>query len=425
MLEDINNVLNSGDVPGLYKNEDFEEIYKVGKMECSKKGLPVNKMNMFSCYLGKVKANIHVVLAMSPLGEVFRGRLRKFPSLVNCCTLDWFTEWPEEALKNVAHGSLIDEQESLGKDFDSCVEMFKCIHQSVEAISERFLAELRRYNYVTPTSYLELLSAYKSILKERQTYFHNAKTRLERGLKVLLEASVEVANLQDSLEKKKPKLKETQIQVEKTKVIIERDTKEADATKTIVAAEEAEAAEKEAEVTLVKNDADADLAVALPMLEEAVKKVRNMSVADLVELKAVNTPSPTVVRIFEMVYYMLKDAKNLSKPKKPNDPKKREYDPDGFFDLAKREILNNPKDFLNSMVEYDRDNIPDSLVAKVEPMMQREEVSEKKVQVASQALLPVRIWIAAMIKYHEVLKVVNPKRAVAAEMTAKLEIVQA
>lgn len=30
-----------------------------------------------------------------------------------------------------------------------------------------------------------------------------------------------------------------------------------------------------------------------------------------------------------------------------------------------------------------------------------------------------------MIKYHEVLKVVNPKRAIAAEMTAKLDIVQA
>jgi len=47
MLEDINNVLNSGDVPQLYKNEDFEGIYKVGKEECLKKGLMLNKMNMF------------------------------------------------------------------------------------------------------------------------------------------------------------------------------------------------------------------------------------------------------------------------------------------------------------------------------------------------------------------------------------------
>jgi dynein heavy chain len=47
MLEDINNVLNSGDVPGLYRAEDLEPIYSVGKTECARKNLPVNKMNMF------------------------------------------------------------------------------------------------------------------------------------------------------------------------------------------------------------------------------------------------------------------------------------------------------------------------------------------------------------------------------------------
>jgi dynein heavy chain len=47
MLEDINNVLNSGDVPNLYKNEDLEPIFKVGKLICMEKNLQVTKMNMF------------------------------------------------------------------------------------------------------------------------------------------------------------------------------------------------------------------------------------------------------------------------------------------------------------------------------------------------------------------------------------------
>ncbi len=38
----------------------------------------------------------------SPIGEVFRSRLRQFPSFVNCCTIDWFSEWPDEALMSVA-----------------------------------------------------------------------------------------------------------------------------------------------------------------------------------------------------------------------------------------------------------------------------------------------------------------------------------
>jgi hypothetical protein len=47
MLEDINNILNAGDVPALYKAEDLEPIMAVGKTECARKNLTLNKMNMF------------------------------------------------------------------------------------------------------------------------------------------------------------------------------------------------------------------------------------------------------------------------------------------------------------------------------------------------------------------------------------------
>lgn len=36
-----------------------------------------------------------------------RRRCRMFPSLVNCCTIDWFTKWPPEALLSVAEQCLL------------------------------------------------------------------------------------------------------------------------------------------------------------------------------------------------------------------------------------------------------------------------------------------------------------------------------
>jgi dynein heavy chain len=45
---------------------------------------------------------------MSPIGEDFKRRLRMFPSLVNCCTIDWFLPWPKEALTSVAEYFLND-----------------------------------------------------------------------------------------------------------------------------------------------------------------------------------------------------------------------------------------------------------------------------------------------------------------------------
>jgi len=75
------------------------------------------------------------------------------------------------------------------------------------------------------------------------------------------------------------------------------------------------------------------------------------------------------------------------------------------------------------LIDYEKDNIPDALVQRVKPLMEAENMTEKKVASASGALLAVRVWVEAMIKYYEVLKIVNPKRAIASEMGEKLGIV--
>jgi len=91
---------------------------------------------------------------------------------VNCCTLDWFSEWPEEALLGVGKGALQESEQELGLEDQALqlklVEMFKNIHKSVEKYSVKFYNELKRNNYVTPTSYLELLSLYKVILQQKR-----------------------------------------------------------------------------------------------------------------------------------------------------------------------------------------------------------------------------------------------------------------
>ena len=50
-------------------------------------GTPVALWNFF---VERTREQLHVVLAMSPIGDAFRSRIRMFPSLVNCCTIDWF-----------------------------------------------------------------------------------------------------------------------------------------------------------------------------------------------------------------------------------------------------------------------------------------------------------------------------------------------
>jgi dynein heavy chain len=89
-----------------------------------------------------------------------------------------------------------------------------------------------------------------------------------------------------------------------------------------------------------------------------------------------------------------------TKPKKPQEEKKAQYDPEGYWDLSRKTLLADPNGLLVELKTYDKDNIPDELIEKVKPQMELPEMAEKKVESASLALVAVRIWIVAMIKYH-------------------------
>ena len=104
-MEDINNILNNGEIPNLY--QETEEIGNIlDLMKDANKNNPNYKnysdSEIMLDFIQKAKTNLHLVLTMSPIGEDFKRRLRMFPSLVNCCAIDWFLPWPKEALQSVA-----------------------------------------------------------------------------------------------------------------------------------------------------------------------------------------------------------------------------------------------------------------------------------------------------------------------------------
>lgn len=77
-------------------------IYEIIRPQAKKAGRDGSTLEMYMFFVDQCRKNLHMVIAMSPFGDAFRTRLRMFPSLVNCCTIDWFSEWPADALKSVA-----------------------------------------------------------------------------------------------------------------------------------------------------------------------------------------------------------------------------------------------------------------------------------------------------------------------------------
>jgi dynein heavy chain len=65
-------------------------------------------------FFERVRRNVRTVMCFSPVGNTFRTRCRRFPSLINCSSIDWFHAWPRDALVSVA-ASFLDEVD-LGND---------------------------------------------------------------------------------------------------------------------------------------------------------------------------------------------------------------------------------------------------------------------------------------------------------------------
>ena len=103
-VEDINSLLNTGDLPNLFQADEkatiLEQMQTVAKAES--KQIDVTPLSLYSFFIERVRESLHIALAFSPIGDSFKNRIRIYPSLINCCTIDWFMSWPDDALQKVA-----------------------------------------------------------------------------------------------------------------------------------------------------------------------------------------------------------------------------------------------------------------------------------------------------------------------------------
>uniref|UniRef100_A0A8C4TYN4 Dynein axonemal heavy chain 1 n=1 Tax=Falco tinnunculus TaxID=100819 RepID=A0A8C4TYN4_FALTI len=391
-LEDINNLLNSGDVPNIYNPDDQEQIMTESYF------IP---LFIASCNI----SFLH--FSLSPIGEVFRARLRQFPSLVNCCTINWFNEWPAEALQCVAF-SFLHEIPHLGDH--SNTELVK-IHQSVAKKCQMYLAELARHNYVTPKSYLEFLSVFSSLIGKKKQELETAKNRMRSGLdKVCPSHPGElwapficseqcICSCRDTV--RCP----THLLCNRRKLL------------SAVQAEEMKAKVKAQTAQAIADDAQKDLAEALPALDAALASLRNLNKSDVTEVRAMQRPPLSVKMVIEAVCIM----KGI-KPKRVAGEKLGSK-VDDYWEPG-RSLLQDPGKFLDSLFKFDKDNISDTVIKAIQPYIDSEEFQPPAIAKVSKACTSICQWVHAMHKYHFAAKAVEPKRVRSSEAEEDLRATQ-
>eukprot|EP00958_Prasinococcus_capsulatus_P016076 scaffold1766_cov401-Prasinococcus_capsulatus_cf.AAC.33 len=412
-LEDINNVLNSGEVPNLFQKDEIVGLCELVRSRASKCELGQSQSALLNYFTRECRAKLHVVLCMSHIGDAFRDRLRRFPSLVNCCTINWFPEWPEDALTSVAEYFLREaEIESTWKS--SVVDMCVAFHNSVRLLSQRFYQEQRRACYITPMSYLEFIATYKALLAQQRHRVISVCERYAAGLDKLLSAEAQVGIMKQKLEELTPVLSQTSRETEELLRQIERDSREADGKREAVKAEEEAANIKAAEAKAMKDECEADLAVAMPMLDSALQALNTLSKSDITEVKSMKNPPAAVKLVMEAVCIM----KGV-KPKRINDPKNPVRKMDDYWEPSQKLLADTC--FLPSLREYDKDNVPAKIIEQIRPYVNNAEFDPELVRKASKAAYGLCCWVRAIEAYDRVAKVVGPKRAKLSEAQAEYD----
>lgn len=403
-LEDINNVLNNGEIPNLFKDETLNRIHNSLKATARLEGKGESKDAVYQFFVKRVRDNFRIVLSFSPVGAEFRNRCKQFPSIINCCTIDWFNPWPDSALSSVAEKKLL-ENDSFANDESKLKKLkniFVNIHNKAKAISSKIKDELRKNYYITPTSYLEFLKLFLSIYDEKQLIIPKQIANYNLGIKKLNQANDIVEDLKENLKELEP------IQIEK-KTEVESMIENLEKSKETVRVEEAKLkvdkdkveAHKE-KIEQEKHICDEELAKALPALNNAEAALRSLKDDDIKLLGSFPNPSEKILNLAKCISCIF-------------DTKKNEYS-----DF--KGVISNAKGFISTCVNTE------VMIQKLNNSRKLKNVQELYNVIAdidyksvAFAAVGLKIWIGAIIEYVYSYKETKPKMEKVEVMQGELD----
>jgi len=386
-LEDINGMLTAGEVSGLYPADEASTIREAVRADVEKAGLPMTNDSMWQFFIERTRKHLHVVLCMSPIGESYRDYVRMFPALVSCTTIDWFSDWPADALKEVAL-KFLEEVQIDPKLLGGISSVFATAQQSVLTESSSMLARLGRPNYVTPTNYLELVKGYCKLLVEKRKKVGDQAGKLKNGLQKLSDTAIQVAEMSIQLEVKKKVVAKATVECEEMLVFIVQEKRVVDEQEKQVNAESEKITKDEVETRKIADDAQGDLDKALPALEMAQSALELLNKKDMSEIKAYKQPPYAVEMVLEAVMVLRK-----------SEPKWAE---------AKKQL--GDANFLSQLVHFDKESLGDAVLSKVSKYTKLAEFDPETVGNVSKAAKSLCMWVRAMETYGRIAKDVTPKR---------------
>ncbi|XP_055876061.1 dynein beta chain, ciliary-like isoform X4 [Biomphalaria glabrata] len=406
----INDLLASGEIADILNDDETEEVMSVMLSECKQAGIPDTRENAWSFFIDKVRRNLKVVLCFSPVGNILRVRSRKFPAITNCTSIDWFHEWPEEALVSVS-SRFLGDCELLDSHMRVSISNFMAyVHRSVNEASALYLKNEHRYNYTTPKSFLEQIVLYQNLLSMKNDELQASIIRLENGLEKLRSTATQVDDLKSKLASQEVELATKNAEANELISVVSAETEKVMAEKAVADVEEEKVSIITQEVEQKAADCSRDLAKAEPALLAAKEALNTLNKNNLTELKSFGSPPAAVTNVIAAVMVLLAPGGNVPK--------------DRSWKNAKATIMSKVDSFLDALINYDKDNIPLTCQVAVKPYLNDPEFDPEFIKAKSNAAAGLCSWVINIMRYYEVFCEVEPKRIALKKANEELNAAQ-
>ncbi|GLD93495.1 hypothetical protein PINS_up002087 [Pythium insidiosum] len=417
-LERMNALLASGEVPGLYENDDYTSLMHACREAVQRDGVMVENTEdeLFRYFTRQVQRNLHVVFTMNPAAGDFKNRTNTSPALFNRCVVDWFGTWNDHALAQVACeftnsldlagatdatyseavsakiSKLIPPHIATGSDIrDGLVATIVQFHHAVLAHMRRLQKRHAKYNHLSPRDYLEFIRHFVSLYSEKRAQLEDQQLHLNVGVQKLKATHEQVAELQKQLAIKERELKKKDAEANEKLQQMIREQNEAQEKKKETEKLAADLATRDEEISSRKKVVEADLAEAEPALLDAQASVNSIRKSQLDEIRALARPPNAVKMTLEAVAIMLGETS---------------------LDWADLRKFIRRDDFISQVVNFDSEKLTSRQrqVIQTNYIDNTDEFEYEKVNRASKACGPLYKWIVSQLNYTRILHSIQPLR---------------
>ena len=237
-----------------------------------------------------VKEKLHIVFAMNTTTLDYRKTLRDYPCILNCCTVNWFTHWHSDALHFISQ-TFLKDIEFTEEELQGCIKVSEYFHIYATDRADDLYKNDISYNCVTPASFLELNSLFKTLLTRQRDEVNNIKQRFPTGLDKIKDAAGQVRVMQEELEDIQPHLTAASKEVDKCVALVEKDQNEVSELEKIVKNVDSLVSDKTKQVKTIIQECEDDLQELRWCVETALEKLGFLPQQEFAAVRSMKQPT--------------------------------------------------------------------------------------------------------------------------------------